>query len=73
MAIVRNIQNSDLYRYLGHDIYMNIRTGNSGKIEPELAEKIFKINLEGTELINEYPIIEELIKTLNLKFDNNKT
>lgn len=73
MAIVRNIQNNDLYRYLGNDEYKNLRTGNTGKIEPNVVQKILKINLEATELINEHPILEELIKSLNLKFDNNKT
>ena len=69
MAIVRNIQNNDLYRYLGNDVYFNIRTGGRGKIEPEMAEKMLKINLEATELCNEYPMIEELINALKLKFD----
>lgn len=69
MSICRNIQNNDLYRYLGNDVYQNLRTGNTGKIEPEMAQKVLKINLEATELINENPILEDLIKSLNLKFD----
>ena len=69
MAICRNIQNNDLYRYLGNDEYKNLRTGNTGKIDPEMAKKVFKINLEATEIINENPIVEDLIKSLNLKFE----
>lgn len=69
MAICRNIQNNDIYRYLGNDEYVNLRTGKQGKIKPDVAQKVLKINLEATELINENPIIEDLIRTLNLKFD----
>ena len=36
---------------------------NQGKI------KVFKMNVEATALINEFPIIETMIKNLNLKFD----
>jgi hypothetical protein len=72
MAIVRNIQNNDVYRYLGNNIFKNLRTGNEGEVSDEVAKKVFKINLEATELINENPILEEMIKALNLKFDNNK-
>mgnify|MGYP001613682923 FL=1 len=69
MAICRNIQNNDLYRYLGNDEYKNLRTGNTGKIDPETAKKVLKINIEATEMINENPIVEDLIKSLNLKFE----
>lgn len=69
MAIVRNIQNNDLYRYHGNNEYTNLRTGNRGVIDEELAQKVFKINLEATELINENPALETLIKALNLKIE----
>lgn len=69
MAIVRNIQNNDLYRYHGNDEYENIRTGKRGVIDEEMAKRCFKINLEATELINEYPVIEDLIKKLDLKIE----
>lgn len=71
MAIVRNIQNNDLYRYLGENKFRNIRTGQEGVIDDEMAQKVFKISIEATEVCNEYPIIEEMIKSLNLK--SNKT
>lgn len=73
MAICRNIQNNDLYRYLGENKFRNLRTGNEGVLEDENAREVLKINVEATVIINEYPIIEDLIKKLNLKFDNNKT
>ena len=69
--VVRNIQNNDLYFYLGENVFKNIRTEKSGTIDDETARKVFKINVEATQLINEFPIIEEMIKVLNLKFDNN--
>lgn len=69
--VVRNIQNNDLYFFKGGNNFKNIRTGNSGVVDDEAARKVFKINLEATELMNEFPIIEEMIKVLNLKFDNN--
>jgi len=72
MAIVRNVQNDILYRYLGDNKYRNLSTGIDGIIKEDLAKKIFKINVEATEILNEYPLVEKLISSLNLKFDNNK-
>ena len=69
MAIVRNIQNGDLYRFFGGNTYMNLRTGVKGEMPPDIAQQVLKINLEATEIINKFPIVEDLIKTLNLKFD----
>lgn len=66
--ICRNIQNNDAYEYLGENKFRNIRTGQQGVVSDEAAEKILRFNVEATELINEYPIIEHLIKTLGLKF-----
>ena len=68
MAIVRNIENNDLYRYLGENKFRNVRTGKEGVVEDEQARKVFKINLEATEICNQYPEVENLIKTLNLKY-----
>lgn len=70
--IVRNIQNNDAYEFLGGNKFKNLRTQKDGDVAEEKARDIFKFNIEATEMINEYPIIEEMIKTLNLKFDNNK-
>ncbi len=69
MAIVRNIQNDDLYRYLGENKFVNLRTGNEGVVDDEKAREIFKINLDATGILNEYPEVENLIKALNLKYD----
>jgi hypothetical protein len=72
MAIVRNTQTNVLYRYLGENRYRNLCSGVEGEIKEELAQKIFKINAEATVICEEYPMVEELIKSLNLKLDNNK-
>lgn len=69
IAIVRHIKTNKLYRYLGNDEYINLFTGKSGKVKPEDAQKMFIINLEMTQLISEYPMIEEMITRLKLIID----
>lgn len=67
--IVRNIQTNDLYAYKGDDVFQNIRTGVEGKLDPTIAESCLKINVEASEIINQYPIVSELIMRLNLKME----
>ena len=69
-AVVRNIQNNQLYKYLGGTTYVNVMTGKSGEVPDELAKKIFKINLAATDILNKYPNIELLIKDLELLIEN---
>lgn len=69
MAIVRNIQNGDLYRFHGGLTFENLRTGVKGEMPEDKAREFLKINVEATALINEHPMIAELIKTLNLKME----
>jgi|688.fasta_scaffold178663_2 hypothetical protein len=69
-AVVRNIQNNQLYKYLGGTTYVNVMTGKSGEVPDELAKKIFKINLAATDILNKYPNIELLIKELELLIEN---
>lgn len=68
-AIVRNIQNNDLYEYLGENEFKNIRTRNSGVTTDEIAQRVFKINVEATLMITHYPQVAELISALNLKIE----
>jgi len=70
--VVRNVQNNDAYFYNGNNTFENIRSGGSGVVDDEAAGRIFKINVDATEMINEYPLIAEMIQKLNLKFNNNK-
>lgn len=72
MAILRNIQNNHLYRYLGGNRYRNIMTGVEGEIGEDVAQKIFKINLELTEVCENFPNVEKLIHTLKLKMDKDE-
>jgi hypothetical protein len=67
MAIVRNIKTNDLYRYNGENSFTNIRTGVSGKVTDEAARTTFVINVDATIIMNEYPMVEKMIKALNLK------
>jgi hypothetical protein len=67
--IVRNIQNNDAYKYLGGNRYKNIRTQKEGEVSEETAQKIFKVNIELTAMVNENPLVEDLIEALNLKID----
>lgn len=67
--VCRNIQNNDLYFYEGENVFVNIRTGKSGVVGDDVAAKVFKMNIEATTMINEFPVIEIMIKKLNLKSD----
>jgi len=69
MAIVRNIQNNVLYRYLGENKYRNLVTLQDGIVPEEKAKEIFKINIEATKILNEYPQVEKMINKLQLKFE----
>ena len=69
MAIVRNITNSQFYKWEGGNKFTNIATGVSGEVPDETAKNIFRINLEATAIFSEYPIVEELVKRLGMKSD----
>lgn len=68
-AVLRNVQNNDLYLHLGDDMYKNLRTGKEGEIKPELASAIFNINIPMTVMISENPNIKNLINRLQLKIE----
>lgn len=71
LPIVRNKKTNDLYKYLGNNEYINLRTKQQGLIDESIANKVFNINLDATVLLNEYPEIQKLISKLNLKIKNN--
>lgn len=64
--VCRNKKTGDLYLYQGDNQFKNIRTGKEGVIEPELAQKILSVNVEATQMLNEYPHLQQLISGLNL-------
>jgi hypothetical protein len=70
MAIVRNIQNNQLYQYLGGNKYKNLITGVEGEVSEDMAKKIFKVNLQATKILNDFPVVEKLISELGLTIDN---
>lgn len=65
-AIVRHIKTGVFYEYLGENKFVNLCTGQSGIVSDELAKKIFRINLDATEMISKYPGVKDLIQKLNL-------
>lgn len=65
-AVVRNIQNNQLYKYIGGNTFINVITGKSGEVPDEVAKRIFKISLPATDILNKYPNVELLIKELEL-------
>lgn len=69
MAIVRHVKTNKFYRYLGNNQYTNLFTGVTGEVLPEHAQRIFKINLDATEIFNEYPILDQLVARLKLGAD----
>jgi hypothetical protein len=71
MVIVRNIQNNQLYGHLGDNKYINLVTGVEGEVPDDMAKKIFKINLQATKIVYDFPVIETLISELGLTIDNN--
>lgn len=70
-AVLQNIQNNDAYLHLGEDMYRNLRTGKEGEIKPELATSIFNLNVPLTVMLAENPILETMIKKLNLRITPN--
>lgn len=69
MAIVRHIKSNVPYEYLGENKFRNLCTQQEGIVEDDKAREIFVINVEMTVLINEYPVLRELISRLKLKID----
>lgn len=67
-AVVRNVKSNELYFHLGGNEFENIRTGKTGTVTDEIALTIFKINIDATNIINNYPMVEKLIKCLGLKY-----
>ncbi len=69
MAIVKNKKNNFVYRYIGKNVFKNVVTGVIGEVSDEAARKTFVISVEATVICEEYPMVEELIKALQLKFE----
>lgn len=76
-AVLRNYGNpdspnyNDIYMHMDGDVYKNLRTLKEGTISPELVCKVLKINVNASFLINEYPMISEMVHRLGLRLDVN--
>ena len=64
--VVRNKKTQDVYFYEGENTFTNIRTGIGGKVSDAAAQKTFSISPELSILLNEYPLIAELINKADL-------
>lgn len=69
MAIVRHTKTNVPYEYLGGNRYKNLTTNQEGEVSKEKAAEIFVVNLEATQIFNDYPLVKELVQKLNLKID----
>lgn len=67
--VVRNINTNDVYFYEGNNSFQNIRTLKTGIVSDIPAQKTFLINVDASQIINEYPLVAELINKLDLKYD----
>ena len=68
-AVLKNVQNLDLYRHIKDNTFKNLRTGVEGEIPEELTNKILTIDFNSTMLFNKYPLLEELVFKLKLKIE----
>lgn len=69
MAIVIHKKSRAPYLYLGENKFRNVASGKEGEVSDELAREVFTIHPALTELITEFPLIEKLIKVLELKIE----
>jgi hypothetical protein len=56
-----------IYKFKGGLEFENIVTGNKGEVTEETANKVFFMEPELSQLCNDYPLVSELIKALDLK------
>lgn len=69
MVIVRHKKTNLLYSTEDGIKYKNLITDVEGEVPNDVAQKIFAINLDATELLNNNPNIEALIKKMQLKIE----
>ncbi len=71
MVVLRNIQNNQLYAHMGNNRYVNLITGIEGEVSEDMAKKVFKINLQATKMMHDFPSIQNLVSKLGLTIDIN--
>ena len=67
--IVRHIKTNIIYFYKGNNVYQNTITNVEGIVDESKASSVFKINLDATELINQYPNLKLLVEGCELRLD----
>lgn len=65
----RYVRNNSIYEYLGDCNFKNAITGQVGVVEESKAKDIFRFNIELSQMVQDYPEVENLIKFLKLKFE----
>jgi hypothetical protein len=65
--IVSHKRSGEIYRYIGHETFENIRTKQTGTVSEELASKVFWMEADLSEMVNDHPQVIDLISSLNLK------
>lgn len=70
--VVRNLQNNIAYEYMGGNRYKNLITGVEGEVPEEKAKEVFVFNVEATNLFNDYPMVEELMRRLKLRLEKSR-
>lgn len=71
MVVLRNVQNNQLYAHMGDNRYVNLITGIEGEVPEDMAKKVFKINLQATKMMHDFPSIQTLVSKLGLTIDIN--
>lgn len=69
MVIVRHKKTNFLYSTEDGIKYKNLITDAVGEVPEDVAQKIFSINLNATEILNNNPNVIALIKSLELKIE----
>lgn len=68
-TLVKGKKNKHIYLYHGEEKYTNLTTGNKGKIADADASKVFSIPLLLNRMVQENPVIIDLITGLGAHFD----
>lgn len=65
----RYVRNDCIYEYIGECNFKNVITGQVGVVDISKAKDIFRFNIELSQMVQDYPEVENLIKFLKLKFE----
>ena len=75
IVLVKNKQTNHIYQWNGDEAmtsFTNLTTGATGHVPNELASKAFVIPVMLNKMVNENPLLLEMIKSLNLQLEPEK-